>query len=199
MCLLLSLCDSRGQGAYRSEKRGHTYSGLLEENRTLLMIANSDLAPLCAGQTASRYASRAVPPQIRCRSETESDVSALSTTLYPSFICSSEQAYGPIGSEHQAIGSKGLQHNVDIDGQLLGSPTAPLGFGHHAGDFAVDIRTFRKFPNVLAPAGDLTFFDTRLRQRDPAQISGSGADRQTESQAVDAVRRSKCRTPARLR
>ncbi len=68
-------------------------------------------------------------------------------------------ADGPIGTEEEPVKAEEFENVLDVGGELFGLPVLVVGFGDHAGDFAVEGLVFGEAFHVPGPGLEEAFLD----------------------------------------
>src|SRR5579884_628711 len=77
-------------------------------------------------------------------------------------IAAAQQADRPVGAKHETIDAKRFEDNIEIWPKILRLPMLPIGFRHHARQFAPDVRMLGYSANATSPSVSFSSFDLRL-------------------------------------
>jgi hypothetical protein len=72
------------------------------------------------------------------------------------------QAYRPIGTNHQSAGPKGVEGNIQVRSNVLGLPVMAVSFGDQPREFAEYMRKCREPPNPCCPWLNVARLNRRL-------------------------------------
>ena len=82
--------------------------------------------------------------------------------LHDAGVIASDGAYGPVAADHEAIGTEGFEHRVEVRGEIFGFPGGPVGFCDHTREFAGYVWKRRECAKVLVPGRSDFIFDEGL-------------------------------------